>query len=725
MCKKLKNLVLVFVIAFAFSTTAMAVDIAISTQANWWSQGAADREMQEIVDNVTAVSIEVFPSDQQDALADWVAAHTGDGLSDLLILCGQFPATIYTAGNAQADDSLAELFLDDGNTIVNTGDYMFYVVDGAGTNAAGGLQAMMDISGTTMWDDDTAVVVTAEGQEFTPSLVDYATDRPFHLDELQGDWGVELILAGNAAGTRADPVIVVNTDTGGRLGIFYQTSGQDNDPRGEVISEWINNWYIPNVAGGGGNPLARRPDPEDGAFFEETWGSLSWRPGNFAVSHDVYVGDNFDDVNNGAADTFVGNQGSDTLIVGFVGFPFPDGLVPGTTYYWRIDEVNDANAASPWKGDVWSFSVPPRTAYNPDPADGAGFVDPNAVFTWTPGFGAKLHNVYMGTNFDDVSNAAGAMPLGDASYSPATLESEKVYYWRVDELDPPFTHKGDVWSFTTPGAVGNPQPANGAVDVQMSATLSWTAADNAASHELYFGADADVVKNATTASPEYIGPRALGAESYDPGGLAWDSSYAWRVDEVYPDGTVKGLVWSFATADFISVDDFEAYNDIEPPAEASNRIFDKWIDGFGTTDNGALIGNDLPPYAEQTIVHGGAQSMIYRYDNANKTSEATMTLVYPRDWTAEGVTKLSLWFRGSSANSADRMFVALGNATVYHPDAAATQITGWNEWVIDLTEFAGVDLTNVGSITIGIGTRNAPAAGDVGTMYFDDVRLVR
>ncbi|MHC4074356.1 MAG: hypothetical protein ACYTGS_20405 [Planctomycetota bacterium] len=262
----------------------------------------------------------------------------------------------------------------------------------------------------------------------------------------------------------------------------------------------------------------------------------------------------------------------------------------------------------------------------------------------------------------------------------------------------------------------------------MTATLSWTAADNAASHELYFGADADAVKNATTASPEYIGPRALGAESYDPGGLAWDSSYAWRVDEVYPDGTVKGLVWSFSTADFILVDDFEAYNDIDPPDEASNRIFDKWIDGFGTTDNGALIGNDLPPYAEQTVVHGGTQSMPYSYDNNLKTSEATMTLVYPRDWTEEGITKLSLWFRGASANAAERMFVALnGNAVVYHDDPAVTQTGSWTEWIIDLQGFAdqGVDLTDVDTITIGFGTKNSPVAGGTGKMFFDDIRLIR
>jgi len=480
--------------------------------------------------------------------------------------------------------------------------------------------------------------------------------------------------------------------------------------------------------GGATYPSARSPNPADGALHVETWVSLSWGPGDFAVTHDVYLGDNFDDVNDGTGDTFRGNQAETLFIVGFPGFPFPEGLIPGMTYYWRIDEVNDADPNSPWKGDIWSFSIPPKTAYNPDPADGAQFVDPNVVFTWTGGYGSMLHTVHLGDSFDDVNSATGGMPLGVLSYDPGTLEREKVMYWRVDEFDGAETHKGDIWSFTTPGAMGNPQPANGALDVQMIATLSWTAADNATSHELYFGTDVDAVKSATTASPEYIGPRALGGESYDPGGLAWNTGYAWRVDEVYPTGTVKGLVWTFTTANFILVDDFESYDDVDPlPGEPGlNRIFDKWIDGFGTLTNGALVGNDVPPYAEQTVVHGGAQSMIYRYDNTGKTSETTLTLAYPRDWTEEGVTKLSIWHRGVSANAPDRLFVALnGTAVVYHDDPAATQMTGWKEWIIDLAAF-GVNLTDVSSITIGIGTRNTPAAnGGTGTMYFDDILLKR
>ena len=476
------------------------------------------------------------------------------------------------------------------------------------------------------------------------------------------------------------------------------------------------------------SPQAWGPTPKDGELYTQTWASLSWRAGPFAVSHDVYIGGNFDDVDSGAADTFIGNQGGTSLVVGFPGFPLPDGLVPGTTYYWRIDEVNEADPNSPWKGDVWSFSVPPKTAYSPDPTDGAEFVDLDADLTWTGGYGAKLHTVYIGGSFEEVDNATGGVPVGAPKYDPGAFDREKVIYWRVDEFDGFDTFKGDVWAFTTPGAVGNPQPANGAADVQMKATLSWTASDNATSHELYFGTDKDAVNNATAASPEYIGAKTLGSESYDPGKLAWDGAYYWRVDEVYPTGTIKGLAWSFDTADFILVDDFESYNDADPPEPNSNRIFDVWIDGFGTTTNGALVGNDMPPYAEQTIVQSGDQSMIYRYDNAGKTSEATLTLVYPRDWTEEGVTQLSLWFRGNSANAADRMYVALnGNAVAYHDEPAVTQLGGWREWVIDMQAFAdqGVNLANVNTITIGLGTKNAPAAGGAGTMYFDDIQLQR
>ena len=202
---------------------------------------------------------------------------------------------------------------------------------------------------------------------------------------------------------------------------------------------------------GGGFPLASSPDPRDSAIYEDTWVNLSWRPGDSAVSHDVYLGDNFDDVNNGTrdSDVFRGNQSATLFTAGFPGFLYPDGLVPGTTYYWRIDEVNDDDPNSPWKGDVWSFWIPPGKAYEPNPADGVKFVDTDAELSWTAGFGAKLHTIYFGDNFNTVANKTEGLPQSTTTYTPGNLELDKTYYWRVDEFDGSATHTGEVWSFTT------------------------------------------------------------------------------------------------------------------------------------------------------------------------------------------------------------------------------------------------------------------------------------
>ncbi|MHC4067597.1 MAG: LamG domain-containing protein, partial [Planctomycetota bacterium] len=206
---------------------------------------------------------------------------------------------------------------------------------------------------------------------------------------------------------------------------------------------------IGQIMAGGRSPIARKPSPGNGDLVSATWANLSWTPGGFAVSHDIYLGESFDDVNSGTVDTFQGNQAGTFLVVGFPGFPYPDGLVPGTTYYWRIDEVNDANAASPWKGEIWSFSIPSNIAYAPVPADGAKFVEPEPTLTWLPGFGAKFHTVYFSDSFDDVSSAEGGVPQVGASFVPGALELDKTYYWRVDEFIGTATNRGDVWSFTT------------------------------------------------------------------------------------------------------------------------------------------------------------------------------------------------------------------------------------------------------------------------------------
>jgi len=521
----------------------------------------------------------------------------------------------------------------------------------------------------------------------------------------------------------------LNSDTDGIVTFLFAASAENNQLIVRSMEHAEGGSFLEGDIGGF-LETARNPEPADGALLADIWVNLGWTPGGFAVSHDVYLGENFDDVSAGAESTFQGNQTATFIVAGFPGFPYPDGLVPGTTYYWRIDEVNDTEPNSPWVGPVWSFSIPPKTAYAPDPANGAESVDPNADLSWTGGFGSILHTVYFGDKFDDVNNAAGELPQGSAAYTPGPLQLAKTYYWRVDEFDATDTFKGDVWCFTTEGAVGSPSPAKGTVDVTQTPVLTWVPGVFADSHEIYLGTDADAVKNADTSSPEYKGSGNLGSESYDPGQLEWNTTYYWRIDEANnasADSPWKGPLWSFTTANFLIIDDMESYNDINEGEPGSNRIYLAWVDGYNNPAiNGSTVGHLDPPFAEQTIVHGGNQSMPLAYDNAVGKSEAILTLTSNRDWTVKGVDTLTIWYRGDSANAAENLYVALnGTAGVDNDNPDAAQATTWTEWNIDLQAFAdkGVNLNNVNTITLGLGNRANPQPGGSGIMYFDDIRL--
>jgi hypothetical protein len=294
----------------------------------------------------------------------------------------------------------------------------------------------------------------------------------------------------------------------------------------------------------------------------------------------------------------------------------------------------------------------------------------------------------------------------------------KTYYWRVDEFDVVETHKGDVWSFTTEGAVGSPNPANGGEDVSQTPTLTWVPGVFADTHKVYFGADAT--------SLELKGSGNLGSESIEPGQLEWNTTYYWRVDEentANADSPWTGPLWSFTTANFLIVDDMESYNDLDEGEPGSNRIYLAWIDGFDNpATNGSVVGNFDPPFAEQSIVHRGNQSMPFAYDNSVGKSEATLTLTSNKDWTVKGVDTLTIWYIGGSSNAAEQMYVTLnGSASVDNDNPDAAKVFTWTEWNIPLQAFAdqGVNLANVSSITLGLRS----GAGGSGMLYFDDIRL--
>jgi hypothetical protein len=277
----------------------------------------------------------------------------------------------------------------------------------------------------------------------------------------------------------------------------------------------------------------------------------------------------------------------------------------------------------------------------------------------------------------------------------------------------------------------NPNPGNkSTVDVkEISKPISWSAGDEAAEHDVYFGTDKDAVSNADASDTTgiYLGKQGGTSLTLPAGSTEWGGGpYYWRVDENNNDGSIStGSTWSFSVADYLIVDDFESYNDLNVDDPGSKRIFYSWLDGFDNpATNGSVVGYASPPFAEQSNVHGGRQAMPLFYDNGVGISEATLTLVDQKNWTEEGVGVLAIWFRGEADNAAETLYVALnGNARVDNDNPDAATITSWTEWTIDLQAFAdqGVNLSNVNSITLGLSS----VTGGTGTMYFDDIRLYR
>jgi len=198
-----------------------------------------------------------------------------------------------------------------------------------------------------------------------------------------------------------------------------------------------------------------------------------------------------------------------------------------------------------------------------------------------------------------------------------------------------------------------PQPLTGvSLDIRDAGTLTWSAGEGAARHDVYLGKDKDAVKLADTSSPLYRGRQTGTSFSLDGKVEFGGGTYYWRIDEVTSDGTTihKGIVWSFTVPGYLIVDEFESYTD-----EEGKRIYETWIDGW-TNKTGSQVGNLVAPFAERTIVHSGKQAMPLDYNNTKNPfySEAEQTFAPLQNWTGYGVTDLSLWFRGNPVRFVDK-----------------------------------------------------------------------
>ncbi len=222
------------------------VDVLIYVGKTLWIRPENAKIEAEITRNLLEPKgIQVDITGSEDSLRHWMLQTTANSSVNVCILYGTLPHSIYPSGNAQPNDSVLEKWIEstDGDTLLNQADYFGYnSSEGKKANERGALQNLMDIPDIELdvYTHNTRMIVTEEGKTLTPSLNNFASDRTFPLDQLEGEWFAEKILATDTGGlnaTFADPIIVRDGDRG-RIAVVFHTQYKDN-PKGEVAAEII------------------------------------------------------------------------------------------------------------------------------------------------------------------------------------------------------------------------------------------------------------------------------------------------------------------------------------------------------------------------------------------------------------------------------------------------------------------------------------------------------
>jgi len=571
-----------------------------------------------------------------------------------------------------------------------------------------------------------------------------------------------------------DVLEALETDTDGIVQFVFHNSNNLQDLATHDHAE--ETWRPFIDATEGAKDQAKKPYPAKGTTDVCPTPVLSWTPGEFTPptnGHKLYFSENFNDVNDGIGGI---TQDANSYAPGLLDF--------GTTYYWRVDEVNGAPDYTVYKGGLWSFTTEPvgypienitatasssEAAKGPENTINGSGLDANDLHSmeptdmWLSGnepLGAwiefqfdkvyKLHQMWVWNSNDSLEPVIGFGLKGvtieySVNGTDYTTQGTTAEFARAPGV-PDYEHNttidfggaaakyvrltansnwggildqyglSEVRFFYMPVWAREPSPDSGATDVELDVTLGFRAGREAAEHDVYFSSDEQAVIDGT-APVTTVTEAKKGPLSLDLG-----QTYYWKVsevNEVETPTTWESDVWNLTTREFLIVDDFEAYNDLNPEDLESKRIFNVWIDGFGVATNGSLVGYENLPFAEQTIVHSGKQSMPLAYNNTGAAtySEAERTFAVGQNWTQAGAATLVLYFHGAEGNTGQLYVKVDGSKVVYDGDAGDIAKAEWKQWNIDLASL-GAGLQNVTKLAIGI-----DGNGATGTLYVDDTRL--
>ena len=482
--------------------------------------------------------------------------------------------------------------------------------------------------------------------------------------------------------------------------------------------------------------MASAPKPADGQTEVDRDIVLSWLPAETAVLHDVYFGADFNDVNDtDPADTtgiYRGRQDA--------AFYNPDEILQWeTTYYWRVDEVNDTNPGSPWIGSVWSFTVGNylvvddfedyNDADNPiwlSWRDGLGYGAPDEPNSYAGnGTGSLIGEDETWPSFEPIFVHSGEQSMrylydndkeGYAKYSEAEMTLSYLRDWTEQDVI-----ELSLWFIGRPAYVGSfTEGPAGTYTMTGSGTDIWGGYD-----EFHFSfkmlsgpgtiiAKVESVENTSDWAKAGVMIREMLYENskhammaVTPGNGVW---LGWRKEEGKDSFSLK--------QDAITAPHWvKLERDVSGDLRAYHSSNGSTWQALGAAQN---IQMNRDVYIGLALTSHDADLTC-----GAVFSNVSITGTVSQQWANQDI--------GIESNDPEPMYVAIFNidgepVVVYNEDPNAATMDSWTEWRIPLQTFAdkGIDLTDVDRIAIGFGTKgNMTMPGGSGKMFFDDIRLYR
>jgi len=465
---------------------------------------------------------------------------------------------------------------------------------------------------------------------------------------------------------------------------------------------------------------AREPEPADGGTGVALDPVLSWRTGREAASHEVSMSANRAAVVNGTAVM-------DTVAQTTYGL---SDLDLATTYYWKVDEVNEAEPVSLWEGAVWTFSTQESITID----DFESYIDDDAAGDaiwefWVDGWvefggdaangGSQVgHPTSPFAEQDIVYDGGQSMPLYyDNSETP--YYSQAVRTWTT-----PQNWQTNAAEFLTLHFSGHPtdllERADGTIAVGGQGTDIWGTADQFRYVYKQLNGDGSIVARVDSLvnSDGWAKAGVMIRETLDPGAR---NAYV----AVTPS---NGVTFQYRQANAgdsasVSMAGFTAPYWVKLTRSGNTFTAQRSEDGVtwvSITDDPAASTVEVDMISNVYIglavtSHNAAVATSADFSNV----EAGGTGQWQTD--AIGVEQLT--------NAPDSLYAIVTDsaghsATLVHEDPEATLATTWQTWNIPLTDLAsaGVDMSSVKSIAIGLGDRATPSAGGAGVVYIDEIQ---